>query len=92
VTALTDIKARLRTLAPVPKGSERVVFVGWSARRSIIAARHIDNASDKENLPKKLGGYLVRTTTEFDGWAIRDCDSRGRWTDAPSAPLGKVPA
>jgi len=77
MSALEDIGRAVARLKAPPKGAERAILVGNSAERSIRC--------DPEfviGLPDKLGGLFVQRTTEFEGWAIRDCLKSGEWVDA----------
>lgn len=77
MSALDDIRSALRLCEPVKAGQDRTILVGISAFRSLAAEFGHDDA-----VPEKIAGVEV-VRTEFEGWAIRDVDKRGRWRDAP---------
>lgn len=81
MTALGDIIDTLKALPPVIGSRERVVLIGISARRSLdlsVLAGEIGKLDT-------IGGFFVRDTIEFEGWAIRDVDVAGQWHDVERA-------
>lgn len=75
MTAVDDIRAALKAADPVADGRERVLLVGCSAERAIwceIKALY-------QHPDPHLDGVPVRSTLEFDGWALRDVDEAGVW-------------
>lgn len=83
MSALDEVKAALRAAAPVKAGRDRVVLLGIAAERSVIA--HTASTEGRTELIEKVDGVPIHTTSEFDGWAIRDVDKRGRWHDVGRA-------
>lgn len=75
MTAVEDIRAALKAAGPVARGRDRVLLVGNSAQLAIWCElyclhRHPD---------PQIDGIPMRSTLEFDGWAIRDVDAAGVW-------------
>jgi hypothetical protein len=84
MSALDEILAAIKALPPADPGYDRVVMLGISARRSVVAACSRDGIdADYETLFAPL---VVRTdVTEFDGWEIREIGEEGVWRDARPA-------
>lgn len=73
--ALSDIKAAMRQLPKLKRGHSRVVLVGISAERSLAC----DGIKTLDANAERMMGMALMPTLEFNGWAIRDCDTKGRW-------------